>query len=254
MNIRRLKQICFYGWRHATEIAEELHVGRMAVFVDILRCYFKYGIWSNQYKKMNFYALPTDEREAKGRDVGIKNSDREKWLKTFFENFRFIRKWSSIKWDMSPTRQARRAKAYAKRYNMGEGCQIGRDVVIDRHHYKWGTIKVGDRVLISRHVYIDYTGDVVIESDVKLTNGVIIESHHRDLEAYNRGENVNVPTKLVIRERAYVGSRAIILDSCSYIGKNARIGAGAVVTKDVPDNAVAVGVPAKVVKFIGGEG
>ena len=63
-----------------------------------------------------------------------------------------------------------------------------------------------------------------------------------------------MPTKLVIRERAYIGSRAIILDSCNYIGKNARIGAGAVVTKDVPDNAVAVGVPAKVVKFIGGEG
>ena len=254
MNLRRLKQICTYGWTHAGEIAAEEHVGRLAVFADILRCYLKYGIWSNQYKKAKFHSLTHEQRDAEGRRLGEKNADRERWLKTFFENFRFIRKWSDIKWDTSPTRQARRARAYAKRYNMGEGCQIGRDVVIDRHHYKWGTIKVGKRVLISRHVYIDYTGEVEIEDDVKLTNGVIIESHHRDLDAYNRGENVNVPTKLVIRERAYIGSRAIILDSCNYIGKNARIGAGAVVTKDVPDNAVAVGVPAKVVKFIGGEG
>ena len=103
---------------------------------------------------------------------------------------------------------------------------------------------------LSRNVYIDYTGDVIIEDGVKIANGVIIESHHRDLEAYNQGKDVNIPTKLLIRENAYIGSRAVILDSCNHIGKNARIGAGAVVTKDIPDNAVAVGVPAKVVKML----
>ena len=113
-----------------------------------------------------------------------------------------------------------------------------------------GTLKIGNHVTLSKHVYIDYSGDVIIEDGVKITQGVIIESHHRDLEAYNQGINVNVPTKLLIRENAYIGSRAIILDSCNYIGKNVRIGAGAVVTKDIPDNAVAVGVPAKVVKYL----
>ena len=61
---------------------------------------------------------------------------------------------------------------------------------------------------------------------------------------------MNIPTELVIGEKAYIGTRAIILDSCNYIGKYARIGAGAVVVKDIPDYAVAVGVPAKVVKII----
>ena len=86
-----------------------------------------------------------------------------------------------------------------------------------------------------------------------MANGVIIETHHRDLEAYRDGHDVNIPTRLEIGEKAYLGSRAIILDSCNYIGKYARIGAGAVVTKDVPDYAVVVGVPAKVIKTLSHE-
>ena len=146
--------------------------------------------------------------------------------------------------------QHRRIEAYRKRYNIGEHCHIGHDVIFERHHYLPGTKKIGNHVLLAKHVFIDYTGDVVIEDGVKVTAGVIIESHHRDLEAYKNGKDINIPTKLLIRENAYIGSRAIILDSCNYIGKNARIGAGAVVTKDIPDNAVAVGVPAKVIKIL----
>lgn len=55
--------------------------------------------------------------------------------------------------------------------------------------------------------------------------------------------------KLLIEEGAVIGSKAIILNSCNYIGKYARVGAGAVVTKDVPDYATAVGVPAKVIRI-----
>lgn len=39
------------------------------------------------------------------------------------------------------------------------------------------------------------------------------------------------------------------MPTCHYIGKFARIGAGAVVTKDIPDYAIAVGVPARVIRF-----
>ena len=110
-----------------------------------------------------------------------------------------------------------------------------------RHH--------GDHVLFAKNVFIDYSGFVTIENNVKIAAGVSIESHHRDLEAKEKGLDVNIPTRLLIREGAYIGTHAIILDTCNYIGKNARIGAGAVVTKDVPDYATVVGVPAKVVKI-----
>lgn len=221
------------------------------IFSDIVRCYFKYHLWSNQYKKERFWALDNTQRDAKGEVYREKNDRKEAWLKDYFDNHRFLNKWTSFKYEATASLQKKRIEAYRKRYNIGEGCHIGHDVILDRHHYLFGSLKIGNHVLLSKHTYIDYTGEVVIEDNVKLANGVVIESHHRDLEAYVQGKDVNIPTSLRICENAYIGTRAIILDSCNYIGKNVRIGAGAVVTKDIPDNAVAVGVPAKVIKILG---
>ena len=111
-------------------------------------------------------------------------------------------------------------------------------------------IQIGKNVLLSKNVYIDYSGELTIEDNVSLANGVIIETHHRDMSARLQGKDVNIPTKLLIREKAFLGARSVILDSCNYIGVNACIAAGAVVTKDVPDNAVVAGVPAKVIKWV----
>lgn len=54
---------------------------------------------------------------------------------------------------------------------------------------------------------------------------------------------------VLIREYAWVGAGATILPGVS-IGRHAIVGAGSVVTKDVPDYAVAVGNPAKVIKML----
>lgn len=56
-------------------------------------------------------------------------------------------------------------------------------------------------------------------------------------------------TPLCIAGDVWIGARAIILPGCKRIGHGAIIGAGAVVTKDVPDYAVVGGNPAKVLKF-----
>ena len=53
---------------------------------------------------------------------------------------------------------------------------------------------------------------------------------------------------VVIKEYAYLGSNCVVLPGVS-IGRGAMIGSGAVVTKDIPPYAIAVGVPAKVVKY-----
>ncbi|HIR89371.1 MAG TPA: hypothetical protein IAC96_10500 [Candidatus Fimimorpha faecalis] len=51
----------------------------------------------------------------------------------------------------------------------------------------------------------------------------------------------------VIEENVFIGARAVILGNIT-IGKNSKIGAGAVVLTDVPPNCTAVGVPAKIIK------
>ncbi len=252
MNFRRIKQVFQYGWKDAAVISQEegVNKSRWSIFCDMLHLYSKYNVWTNQYKKEKLYNLTGEARKAICQKYQEKNAKREEWLLDYFENHRFLNKWTSFKYESTASLQHKRIKAYCKRYNIGEHCHIGHDVIIDRHHYLNGTIQIGNHCLLSRHVHIDYTGEVVIEDGVKLAEGVVLESHHRDLEAYAKGKDVNVPTKLRICENAYIGTRAIILDSCSYIGRNARIGAGAVVTKDIPDNAVAVGVPAKVIKIL----
>ena len=206
-------------------------------------------MWSNQYVKEKFYSLSKQERSEIGAKYREKGIIRDRWQRDFQENQRFLEKYSSLKWDRVSLRQ-KKIKAYQKRYGMGEGCLIEHDVYLNRQHYLEGTISIGKHVTLAKHVFIDYSGEVILEDGVKIANGVIIESHHRDIDAYNRGLDVNIPTSIRICENVYIGSRAMILDSCNYIGKNARVGAGAVVTKDVPDNTLVAGVPAKVIRYI----
>lgn len=249
--LHRVRQVVRYGWQHAGQISREAFEGkrRVSLFFDILGCYNRYGMWSNQYFQEKFWELGKERRHSIGIKYHEANMKKEEWLKDFYENRNFYIKYGNVKYEKESLR-AKRNAAYTKRYNAGRNLFVENDVNISRQHYLDGSISIGDNVLLAKHVFIDYTGDVVIDNNVKIANGVCIESHHRDLEAYKHGEDVNVPTSLHICEGAYIGTRAIILDSCNYIGKYSRIGAGAVVTKDVPDFAVVVGVPAKVVKIM----
>lgn len=249
--IKRIKQVLQYGWKHAGEISRGHFSSkkRVRVFFDILFYYCKYGMWSNQYLKERFWSLPADEKKAVGVKYQQANSKREHWLKDFYKNRDFFIKYGNIKYERSHLRE-KRNKAYSERYNAGKNLLVEYDVNISRQHYLDGIITIGNSVLLAKHVFIDYSGQVLIEDKVKIAAGVSIETHHRDLDAYKDGKDVNIPTSLRICEGAYIGTNAIVLDSCNCIGKFARIGAGAVVTKDIPDYAVAVGVPAKVIRYL----
>lgn len=251
INPRRIRQVFQYGWMHAGEISKNHFEGkkRISIFKDILSCFHKYGMWSNQYLKERFWSLSTDEKKSVGIKYQRANSKRELWLKDFYENRDFFIKYGNVKYERSLLRE-KRNRAYSERYNAGKNLMVEYDVNISRQHYLDGTISIGDNVLLAKHVFIDYSGQVIIEDKVKIAAGVSIESHHRDLDAYKKGMDVNIPTSLRICKGAYIGTNAIILDSCNYIGEYARIGAGAVVTKDIPDYAVAVGVPAKVIRYL----
>ena len=197
-----------------------------------------------------WYLLGGENRRVIGQKYLEAGIVRDEWQKRFQSDKRLYAKYGSAKYEVGINRRLQRNEAYKNHYHAGDGLFVENDVQLCQQHYLNGSISIGHHVLFAKHVFIDYSGEVIIKDNVKIAAGVTIESHHRDLEAYNKGTDVNIGTKLVIEEGAYIGTRAIILDSCSYIGKCARIGAGAVVVKDIPDYSIAVGVPAKVVKMI----
>lgn len=248
--MNRFQQVVHYAWKQSKDIASQTQKSRLALFFDMVRCYQKYRMWTNQYIKEKFYEKKQDERESIGADYLEKGKIRDAWQKDFRENREFYIKYGNVKYERASLRQ-KRNEAYTKRYHADEGLLVEHDVNISRQHYLEGTISIGKHVLLAKHVFIDYSGEVVIGNNVRITNGTIIETHHHAFHSNPMlSSEIIIPTKLVISDGVVIGSRAIILASCHYIGRNARIGAGAVVTKDIPDYAVAVGVPAKVIKIL----
>jgi acetyltransferase-like isoleucine patch superfamily enzyme len=205
-------------------------------------------MWSNQYVKERFWALSANEKQSIGTKYRQANSKKEQWLRDFYENRDFFIKYGNVKYEKSLLRE-KRNKAYSERYNAGRNLLVEYDVNISRQHYLDGTISIGDDVLLAKHVFIDYSGCVVIKNGVQLANGVILETHHHAFHSDPAvPRSVIIPSELTIEEGVVLGSRVIVLPTCHYIGKFSRIGAGAVVTKDIPDYSVAVGVPAKVIR------
>ena len=244
----RFFQVAKYAWMQSKDLSAKTGKKRFWLFSDMLSCYRKYLMWTNQYISEQFWSKGSEERERIGADYLEKGRVRDAWQKDFRDNRSFLIKYSDIKYEKASLRE-KRNKAYADRFNACKNLLVEYGVNISRQHYLDGTIRIGDNVLLAKNVFIDYSGDVVIKDNVQLTNGVIIETHHHAFHSDPKASrNIITPTSLLIEEGAVVGSRAIILSSCHYIGRNARVGAGAVVTKDVPDYAVVVGVPAKIIK------
>lgn len=212
-------------------------------------CYHRYRMWSNQYLKESFHLRSSSERKSVGESYLEKGLIRDRWQADFRKTRKFLTKYSNIKYEEANRREKRR-KAYTKKYGIGKSLMVEHDVIISRQHYLDGSIKIGDNVLLAKHVFIDYSGDVKIGNNVQLTNGVIIETHFHPFHSdYQQSRDLAEPTSLIIEDGAVIGSRAIIMPTCHRIGRHARVGASAVVTKDIPDYAVAIGVPAKVVRY-----
>ncbi len=115
-------------------------------------------------------------------------------------------------------------------------------------------VTVGRKVKIYHDVIIDPVepGSVILEDYVTLSPGVIILTHTNPLSPsapiyqYVGPREVN-PVR--IKEASWIGANAIILPGVT-VGKYCVVGAGAVVTKDIPDFTVAVGVPAKPIRIL----
>jgi acetyltransferase-like isoleucine patch superfamily enzyme len=251
LTLRRWRQVIKYGWQDAAQISKETGMSRLSAFRDIISAFSKWNIYSNQYRTNKVWEIPYGEREEKLAPIRAENIRRDKWVRENYHNWKFIKKWTQLKYEMSPTMQQKRKRAYTKEFNAGDGLIVQFNVHIHREHYLDGTIKIGKKVLLAKNVFIDYSGFLEIKDNVSLSDGVVIETHsHVSSGMTLKGQGKLAQTHLVIEEGVSVGSKAIIMDTCNKIGRNARVGAGAVVRTNVPPYAIVIGNPAKVVGFV----
>jgi acetyltransferase-like isoleucine patch superfamily enzyme len=136
-----------------------------------------------------------------------------------------------------------------------------------------GHIRIGDRVHIYQDVSLEtaqggvltigaessihmrcqlmaHGGSIHVGRGVALAAGCALYpyDHGTTLGISFRHQPIETKGDIVIKDEAWLGTGVIVLSGVT-IGEGAVIGAGSVVTHDIPDNAIAVGVPARVVKF-----
>ena len=132
-----------------------------------------------------------------------------------------------------------------EKVSIGDNCIIAKNVYIDKE------VRIGDNCKIQNNSSIYHGGT--------LEKGVFIGPHciltnDRYPRAINSDQNIKndndwTEGKILIKEGASLGAGVIVLPNIT-IGKFALIGAGSVVTKDIPDFALAYGNPAKVVAVV----
>lgn len=147
-----------------------------------------------------------------------------------------------------------RGKKYisiGKGFTSGTGCRIEAYPIGEKDKL----IKIGKNVQINDYVHITAINSVIIEDNVLIASKVYISDC---LHGGYVGEEQSKPEEIVkdrklshkpvlIKENAWLGDNVSILPGV-IVGRNSIIGANSVVCKSIPDNAMAVGAPAKVIK------
>lgn len=131
-----------------------------------------------------------------------------------------------------------------------ERAQLGKNCIISKNVYIDFEVKIGDNVKIQNNVSV-YHG-VTLESGVfvgphvcftndKLPRAINPDGSPKSAEDWTL-------SKTIVKEGASIGAHSLIMCGIT-LGRFSLIGAGAVVTKDVPDHGLAVGLPAKLIGF-----
>lgn len=108
-------------------------------------------------------------------------------------------------------------------------------------------IHVGNDFLANYHVTILDIREVNIGDSVMIGPNVLISTVNHPLDAAGRRKHLGVAKPVNIGNDVWIGGNAVILPGVS-IGNNCIVAAGAVVTKNVPDNSLVAGVPARIIR------
>lgn len=110
-----------------------------------------------------------------------------------------------------------------------------------------GTMEIGDRVLINHGSSLGATKLVKIGDRCNIgPQSILIDNSFHELDPDRRNESPE-SAPVILEENVWLAARVIVLPGVT-IGTNSVIGAGSVVTKDIPPNVLAAGIPAKVIR------
>ena len=114
-------------------------------------------------------------------------------------------------------------------------------------------IIIGNNVSFNPHCHIAAINRIEIHDGVMLASRVFITDHFHGDTSFNslqispRDRILSTKGAVIIKENVWIGEGVSVMPGVT-IGKNVIVGAGSVVTKDIPDNSVVGGVPAKILK------
>lgn len=127
--------------------------------------------------------------------------------------------------------------------DLGEGAEVRPPVYVDYGSH----LRIGARTFVNFHCVALDVAPITIGEDCQLGPNVQLLTPTHPIEAQARRDKLEAAAPIVIEDNVWLGGGVIVLAGVR-IGKNSVVGAGAVVTRDIPPNVVAVGNPARVIK------
>ena len=127
--------------------------------------------------------------------------------------------------------------------------RVGRNSIIEPPFF----CSYGHNIYLGNHVYVNFMCTIFDNNEVRIGDHVMIGpvaqiyTAAHPVQAEPRIQGVEFAQPITIEDNVWIGGAAVILPGVT-VGRNAVVGAGAVVTRDVPANTVVAGNPAKVVK------
>lgn len=122
-------------------------------------------------------------------------------------------------------------------------CMVGNVIPIEIVSHKGSHISIGD------HTFINYGSSITAYQQVKIGSRCLLGHHLLIVDKNTYGLEQPEADPVTIEDHVWIGAHTIILPGVR-IGRNSAIGAGSVVTRDIPANCLAVGNPARVVRQI----
>lgn len=133
------------------------------------------------------------------------------------------------------------------------GAQVGQDCIIHgplylfNAHEDYSNLRIGHRVHIGPRVFLDLAAAITIGDEAVISMNSVILTHQDVGDRVLRTRYPRRTGAVEIGRGAYLGANVIVLPGCS-IGAYSAVGAGSLVTKELPENVTALGSPAAIVK------